>query len=187
MTSIHSCVFDVRWVRPFNTIRQKTTVCVRIYRSLARTDAYNARCGPQTRQHTGQRTARHCVQGRCESRGHIGRVADDSHARDHRRSAPSEVGAVGPRVEDVVWLLCPAVRAGVRGTVRDRLMLPAGAVRVRCSIRLVRMYSREGCLHGTAVGSHQLPVLANSTILSGEAESRPDSGWCQPSMGALQF
>ena len=87
--------------------------------------------------------------------GHIRRVADDSHARDHRRRAPSEVGAVGPRVEDVVWLLCPAVRAGVRGTVRDRPMLPASAIRVCCSIRLVRTYSREGCLHGTAIGSHQ--------------------------------
>jgi hypothetical protein len=138
-----------------------------------------------TARRTARRTARHCVHGMCESRGHTRRVADDSHARDHRRSAPSEVGAVGPCVEDVVWLLCPAVRAGVRGTVRDRPMLPASATRVRCSIRLVRTYSREGCLHGTAIGSHQLPVFAKSTILTPLPESRPHSGGFGAGLGSM--
>ena len=119
------------------------------------------------------------------SRGVISDALRTTPARDHRRSASNEVDAVGPRVEDVVWLLCPAVRAGVRGTVRDRPMLPASAIRVRCSIRLVRTYSREGCLPRTAIGSHQLPVFAKSTFLSPLPESCPDSGRFGTDLGSM--
>ena len=45
-----------------------------------------------------------------------------------------------------------------------------------CSIRAVGMRLRGGCLHGTALGSHQLVRSSKSTILSGEAESCPDAG-----------
>ena len=45
-----------------------------------------------------------------------------------------------------------------------------------CSIRAVGMRLRGGCLHGTALGSHQLVRSPKSTILSGEAESCPDAG-----------
>ena len=58
---------------------------------------------------TARRTTRHGVQGMYESRGLLGHVADDSHARDHCIGAPSEVGAVGPRVE-VLALFVPQAR-----------------------------------------------------------------------------
>ena len=68
------------------------------------------------------------------------------------------------------------VRASVRGTVRDT----AGDQRERsegcCLIRAVGMHLRGACLHGTALGSHQLARFPKSTILSGEAESCPDAG-----------
>ena len=51
-----------------------------------------------------------------------------------------ETSVLVPRVRLVLsdralrFCLCPTVRAGVRGTVRDRPMLPARDTRVRCPI-----------------------------------------------------
>ena len=117
--------------------------------------------------------------------GHIRRVADDSHARDHRRRAPSEVGAVGPRVEDVVWLLCPAVRAGVRGTVRGSPVHPGGAARVCCSIRGACPHSWEPGSHGNALGSHHKLIFGKLTILMPLSTLRVDVDRFRPTVGSV--
>ena len=44
----------------------------------------------------------------------------------------------------------------------------------RCSIREVELCSREGCLHGAALGSHEKSSLSESTFLRPKSTLRVD-------------
>ena len=46
----------------------------------------------------------------------------------------------------------------------------------RCSIRVVGLSSWEGCLHGNALGLHQIVVSDKSAILTPKSTPRPDFG-----------
>ena len=70
-------------------------------------------------------------------------VADDSHARDHRISAPGEVGTVGPRVEVLV------------------LFVPHGA----------RRRARHGAGQTHVACEHQMRALLGLRVWTGSVEA----------------
>ena len=130
--------------------------------------------------------ARHCA--RHSGQNHDGLrtcVAYDEHVRLVSIGSTSRAAAHGLRVEVAVLVLCRTVPASVRGTVRDRPMLPASATRVRCSIRGVGLCLWEGCLHGTAIGLHQLPRFPKSTLWTPLPELCPHSGRFEARLGSM--